>query len=73
MRVNVSIAVTELERDDGRPIDGICATCDRCAHTTESYGTHGGSVRRCLALMREECPRGEENFYIADRGGDDLG
>jgi hypothetical protein len=46
------------------------ATCSRCGHQTESYGNSGASVRRCLALMREECPRGGANFYVASGGED---
>ena len=33
-------------------------------HSTESYGTGDKSVKRCLALMRDECPMGENNFYV---------
>jgi hypothetical protein len=25
-------------------------------------------VRRCLVLLREECPEGEANFYVGDDG-----
>lgn len=46
----------------GRP--GIEVTCTRCGHTTESFGESDRSIRRCLALMREECPDGESNFYV---------
>ena len=66
MKVEVEIEETELENDSGRMIDGVCATCTRCGHTTESFGTGSGSRRRCLALMREECPENESNFYVAD-------
>lgn len=47
---------------DGKPITR--AECMRCAHVTESFGTGEGSAKRCLALMREECPEDEENFYV---------
>jgi hypothetical protein len=46
------------------------ATCDRCEHMTESAGSGPESVRRCLALMREECPQEEGNFYEAEDGSD---
>ena len=64
MKVEVEIAEIELENDNGIPIDSVEATCTRCDHTTESYGTGDASRRRCLALMREECPEGESNFYV---------
>jgi hypothetical protein len=35
------------------------AICSRCGHETESFGTEKDSIKRCLALMREECPREE--------------
>ena len=44
----------------------VSATCLICGHTTESRGTSERSVRRCLALLRDECPAGEENFYDCD-------
>jgi tRNA(Ile2) C34 agmatinyltransferase TiaS len=61
--VSCTIDEIELEHDSGRMIKGVQAVCDRCGHTTESFGTSDASVRRCLALMREECPGGEHNFY----------
>lgn len=68
-RIAVTIDETELEGDYGT-VDGVCATCSRCGHDTESFGTSSASVRRCLALMREECPRGENHFYYAVDGDD---
>ena len=38
-------------------------TCTKCGEQTESFGQRGRSLRRCLVLMKEECPRGEENYY----------
>lgn len=46
-----------------RPVPSVRATCDRCGHKTESYGRGDGSVKRCLATMREGCPKDESNFY----------
>lgn len=68
-RVACEVAETELEGDHGRPVPGVCATCTRCGHETESYGTSERSVTRCLVVMREECPEGESNYYVADVGG----
>jgi hypothetical protein len=72
VRVRCAIDDVELEGDlivrEGSPVmvDGVCATCSRCGHETESYGRSERSVRRCLVLLREECPMGESNFYVAD-------
>jgi len=59
-----TIQETELENEDGVPVDSVTATCQHCDHETESFGTSEASRKRCLVLMREECPRGEENFYV---------
>jgi hypothetical protein len=72
--VRVRCEVEEIELDgDYETADGlavsipsVCARCLRCGHETESYGDSDASVRRCLVLMREECPRGERNFYVGD-------
>lgn len=67
MRVPCDIAEAELD-GDFTAIEGVVATCSRCGHEVESFGTSDASVTRCLAVMREECPRGEPNFYVeADR------
>lgn len=64
MRVRCTIEETELEGDNGCPIDSVQAICSRCQYTTESFGTGDTSRRRCLVLLREECPQGESNFYV---------
>jgi hypothetical protein len=64
MRVIAEITEDEVVSDEGHSMEGIRATCSRCAHTTESCGTDAPSIRRCLSLLREECPKGESNFYV---------
>lgn len=66
MKVDCEVEETELEGENGRDIAGVCVTCSRCGHETESYGTGLASIRRCLVLLREECPNGESNFYEAE-------
>jgi hypothetical protein len=66
MKVRCSVEETELENDDGRPVEGVVVTCSRCDHSEESYGTSPASVRRCFILLRENCPNGEANFYSDD-------
>ncbi len=63
-RVEAKIEEVELENEDGREVEGVRATRQACDHETESFGTGPNSRRRCLALLREECPRNEENFYV---------
>ncbi|MDP3766634.1 MAG: hypothetical protein Q8S13_01340, partial [Dehalococcoidia bacterium] len=63
--MNVECEVVEVELDDdGRDVEGVKAICSRCGHETESFGTGDSSRRRCLALMRDECPNGESNYYV---------
>ncbi len=47
-------------------VDSVRLECTECEHKVTSFGQSDKSVRRCLALMREECPSGEENFYVVD-------
>lgn len=55
-----------VKNKEGRLIPGVVVTCGRCEHATESCGTGENSIKRCFALMREECPQGEENFYVEE-------
>jgi hypothetical protein len=66
MRVICDIGETTLENDEGREVEGVSATCRRCENVTESFGTDWPSITRCLALMRNECPMGECNFYVSE-------
>lgn len=52
------------ENDNGHQVLCTFAVCDKCGHETRSFGDHEDSAKRCLALMREECPRNENNFYV---------
>jgi tRNA(Ile2) C34 agmatinyltransferase TiaS len=45
-------------------VPGTCAMCPRCGHSTESFGESDASIKRCLVLMRKECPEGESNYYV---------
>jgi hypothetical protein len=64
--VPCDVDYVDLDNDDGRSIPSVCVTCSVCGHSTESYGTSSASVRRCLALLRDECPRDEQNVYAAE-------
>jgi len=66
MKVECEIHFEDLETEDGRVVPGVRAICTRCGHETESFGTEDASVRRCLAVMREECPEMERNYYVSD-------
>jgi len=61
-RVHVEIDHADVEGDYGQ-VEGLCLVCARCGHEVEVAGTTGASARRGAALLREECPKGESNFY----------
>ncbi len=65
MKVTCTIVQVDLDGDYDT-VDGVRAACSKCGHEVESFGTSDRSVRRCLAVMRGECPNGEANLYLAD-------
>ena len=64
-RVATTTNYVDLDGDYGT-IEGVEVTCDRCGHSEESFGTESGSLKRCAALLHENCPRSENNFYVVD-------
>ena len=65
MRVECEVEEVEMEGDYAA-VDGVQVTCSRCKHQVEAFGTSARSIRACLAMLREGCPNGESNFYVAD-------
>lgn len=61
--VACTVEEVEIENDEGWLVPAVRATCSRCGHQTESFGTSLASVTRCLVRMRRGCPDGEHNFY----------
>ena len=69
--VECDVTKTRIRGNSGFWNDGVEVICSKCGETTESFGTSEKSVRRCLVLLREKCPRREANFYVqskADEG-----
>jgi len=64
-RVAFSVDEEEVESDTG-VILGLVLTCSRCGHSVEVYGTEEASVRRGAVMLRDECPMGDRNFYVAE-------
>lgn len=62
-RVHCDITIESFPNDAGYEVEGTTATCSRCNYVTRSYGTTEGSKKRCLFLMKQECPKGESNYY----------
>jgi ribosomal protein S27E len=67
-KIECEVDVVWLEDDQGRQVKGVRAKCTACGHETVSYGEGHRSIQRCLALMREQCPMGEKNWYAAAEG-----
>lgn len=65
-KVECEVSYDTTENDEGHEVDCTVVTCGRCGHSTTSFGTGEGSMKRCLVLLREECPQGETNFYVGD-------
>ena len=67
--VRVTVEEIELDGDKGGrgEVPSVRVTCARCSHEVEVYGTSDDSVTRGCVMLREECPRGESNFYVAQR------
>jgi len=68
-KVEVEIEEDVATNDNGNDVPCVRATCGRCGHEVMSYGTSNASRRRCLAVLHEECPNGERNYYV-DIDGD---
>lgn len=64
-KVGTTTSYVVLDGDYG-PVDGVEVTCHRCQHSEESFGTDEPSLRRCAYLLRENCPRGENNYYTVE-------
>jgi hypothetical protein len=64
--VECEIVFGTAVNDDGRVVECIKAICSRCGHATMSWGDGLPSKKRCLAMMHEECPEAENNFYVEE-------
>lgn len=62
----VKCDVTEIQKvnDRGFAVPGLCATCGRCDHQSEVFGTGDKSRKAALARLRETCPEDESNYYV---------
>ena len=65
MRVLCEVRQEELESEYG-PVAGVVVTCSRCDHEVSSFGVTAASTKRCFALLHEECPNDESNFYMEE-------
>lgn len=66
MTISCLVEELDIESDNGRMVPGVIVTCSECDYAVQSFGTSERSVNRCLALLRESCPLGDENYYTID-------
>lgn len=66
MKVRVRIFETEVA-GDYTDVPGLEGECERCGHKIEVFGDGDESEKALCAMMRRECPEGEQNFYEPDR------
>lgn len=64
-RVSTTTSHVDLDGDYGT-LEGVQVECGRCGHVEEAFGTSESSILSCAARLRENCPRGEKNFYVTD-------
>jgi hypothetical protein len=62
-KIECEVTTTTVEGDHG-PVEGVCVTCGECGHEVEVAGTSDRSVRRGLATLRDDCPKGQRNYYV---------
>lgn len=63
-RVECEVNYETIE-ENGRKGDGVIVTCGDCGICTQSFGTSERSVKRCLVLLKDQCPTGDSNYYVA--------
>ena len=63
MKILVEADHVDLDGDHG-PVEGLRLTCERCGHEVEVFGISEASEMRGATMLREECPKKENNFYV---------
>ena len=72
-KVECTLAQTIYRKHKAGRYDKTVVRCTECGHAQESSGSGDGSIRRCLAMLKQSCPRGERNFYeIRDEESPDV-
>lgn len=69
MLIGVCVHETTEMNENGHELDAVYVSCVRCGHESETSFTSqhddgSASVRRCILLLRQTCPRRESNFYV---------
>jgi exodeoxyribonuclease V alpha subunit len=62
--IKADIEESIVTNDNGIEVPCIYATCTKCGHITMAYGNSNESIKAALAMLKEQCPDGENNFYV---------
>ncbi len=63
-RVECQVTEIDIVNDEGKEIPGVSVECPECERSEESYGLTLRSVKRCLALLKEDCDC--DNYLIPE-------
>ncbi len=66
MKIECEVEEDDVPNERGGTQSGVKATCGECGHVERSFGTGEKSVKRCLILLKENCPRNETNYYVGE-------
>lgn len=67
-KVEVEVTEVMVAPLGGRaPVEGIDVECTRCNHAVKVCGRSEASEKRGCAMLRDECPEDETNFYVVSR------
>lgn len=64
-RIQCTVEPIDIDGDYGA-VEGVSVQCSRCRHTVEVYGTSERSIKAGLAMLSDDCPNDEPNWYVAD-------
>jgi hypothetical protein len=70
--VQAEVDETMIENDNGIMVAGLIVTCSKCGHEVEVFGRHERSIKRGAVMLNEECPEGEDNWYVTDEEGEEY-
>lgn len=66
-RVEVDVVETEVvSRFGGDRLPGLSLLCQKCDYRVKVCGIGPRSYRAGYCLLRQQCPRGEWNYYVCD-------
>lgn len=65
-RVECEVIFHDALNDRGQEVPSVKVICSRCGHACSAFGTKEPSVKHALIELRETCPEGESNFYVAE-------